>query len=72
MGKKVRASLIAFGKKRAFNTATPVLVIASGTMGTNITKKGVIAIAPGSTTGALGGNVYLSINTAGTGTKINA
>jgi len=71
MTKRRKASIIVTGKKRAFQDHRRIVNILTGTFNTNCTQKGVICIS-GSAAGAATGNCYISIDTAGTGTKINA
>ena len=65
-----KANMIAAGSP-IFSRQTKIVRITSGTMGTGCTLKGIVAVH-GTTAGITGGNVYITIDTSGTGSKINA
>ena len=72
MSKRRKASIIVTGKKRAFsgNAGLRLCLIAAGTTG-GAGVKGTVYAQVG-TTGVAVGSVFIAINTASTGTKINA
>ena len=67
MSKRGKASIIMTGRKRALSGFRKVVPILSGTFHGSVTAKGVICVT-GSAAGAENGKVYVSIDTAGTGT----
>jgi hypothetical protein len=70
MGKKTKASLIVFKKRRGFRRGYGSPMRVSTSTGTEAFK-GVL-YANIATTGAVTGTVYLSVDTAGTKTAISA
>lgn len=71
MSKRKKVSVIVANNRHAFKHFRHVVPILSGTFHSAVTKQGVICIS-GSGAGATAGNCYLAIDTAGTGTIINA
>ena len=71
MSKIRKIDAILGGGRPIISRKAPVVHITSGTIGTGCTRKGIVALV-GSTAGITNGNVYVTIDTSGTGSKMNA